>query len=576
MLSVTDTSAASTPTNAQTQPPAPSSLEYSSSHPLSALSSSHSAMADSPTNASSAVGAGSASTYAPVRRSKDKQKHSESENRRRMRLRAKFNALKDAAQCNKKDRFNILQGAVNRLQEQEERIAQLEASLGSAAPTPNAASSSSAAAVPPAAAAASTTLLPSLSTPLSNYQMLSALACCYISLDGRILDANAAFLKLFGFTPSAAAGGGSNSGASTPASSVGGAEVVPRADDIYSSSIFALTHHAELIHTLSILRNLLCGVMDCFECTKRCVTMGGGGSSGAGSGSAEMTAADASLGRQIECAMTITSVKNAGRIVMFLVIFVPRSPPASASGGVTPNAQSNSISSSGSYLDVPMSVHSSMPTPTTPSMLLPSPQAYAPSLPLTTHGQGQVHASSSTLPLHRPPRGVPHQPYARHHPYALPSPSQPLVGISHMPPSTPSTNASMLSALSNSPGGGGGGGFSLPSAADLGGRLTSSMMSAVPPPPTPLQIQPSTLHSAAATTASANALANAAANSFLTLSSPGVGSASQPPSASPPLHPSSSAAPPPQPPQQQMTMPEMPPMERLTSLASIASGEAVH
>lgn len=509
-----------------------------------------------------------------------------------MRLRAKFNALKDAAQCNKKDRFNILQGAVNRLQEQEARIAQLEATLGSNAPPPPAASSSStsaAAALPAAAAAAaSTTLLPSLSTPLSNYQMLSALACCYISLDGRILDANGAFLKLFGFTASAASGGGGGgggSGASTPASTTGGGagEVVPRADDIYSSSIFALTHHAELIHTLSILRNLLCGVMECFECTKRCVTMGNSGGGG-GAGNAEMSAVDAAngggLGRQIECAMTIASVKNAGRIVMFLVIFVPRSPPASASGGVTPNAHSNSLSSvPGHHLDVPMSMsaagHSSLATPTTPSMMLPSPQAYAPSLPLSSpHGQGQGHSAGATLPLHRPPRGVPHQPYARHHPssYAQPlaSSSQSLVGMSHIPPSTPPTASMMtLPSLSSSPSSGlGAGGFSLPVAAgDLGGRCIS--MSVAPPPPTPLQIQPSTLNNAAATAAAA--AANATANSFLTLSSP--------PSASPPMQPlnapSAAAALPPQQ-QPQLTMPEMAPMERLTSLASIASGEAVH
>lgn len=58
------------------------------------------------------------STLGPIKptRNKDKLKHSESENRRRTRLRQKFAVLRDTAQCLKKDRFNILNTAIAKIQ----------------------------------------------------------------------------------------------------------------------------------------------------------------------------------------------------------------------------------------------------------------------------------------------------------------------------------------------------------------------------------------------------------------------------------------------------------------------------
>ena len=59
-------------------------------------------------------------------RTKDKLKHSRNETRRRARIRDQFEALKNAIQCDKKDRYNILQAAVEEVQQYQVRIAQLE------------------------------------------------------------------------------------------------------------------------------------------------------------------------------------------------------------------------------------------------------------------------------------------------------------------------------------------------------------------------------------------------------------------------------------------------------------------
>jgi hypothetical protein len=70
----------------------------------------------------------SCSGYRKVIR-KDKQKHNESESKRRSRLRKQFMELRDAAHCMKKDRFSILNHALERFGLLEERIAQLEKQL---------------------------------------------------------------------------------------------------------------------------------------------------------------------------------------------------------------------------------------------------------------------------------------------------------------------------------------------------------------------------------------------------------------------------------------------------------------
>ena len=61
---------------------------------------------------------------------KDKQKHNESESRRRSRLRGQFMELRTAAKCSKKDRFSILNHALDRFAYLEERIGQLEKGRG--------------------------------------------------------------------------------------------------------------------------------------------------------------------------------------------------------------------------------------------------------------------------------------------------------------------------------------------------------------------------------------------------------------------------------------------------------------
>jgi hypothetical protein len=228
-----------------------------------------------------------------------------------MRLRAKFSALREASQCGKKDRFNILESAVDKLREYQERLRRSEAALmrssstTNAHPTPAAAAAASSS-TPSSSSSNAGIVVPSLSTPLSNFHFLNSLACCYISLDGRILDANTTFLRLFGFQPPTA---NVSSPAATQASPASGLDTPSRGaavaspQDIYSSSIFSVTHHGELIHTLSILRNLLCGVMDSFECAKTCVT---------------------TAGVPFASNVTVTVVRSNGKTVMFLVIVVPK------------------------------------------------------------------------------------------------------------------------------------------------------------------------------------------------------------------------------------------------------------
>jgi hypothetical protein len=229
-----------------------------------------------------------------------------------MRLRAKFSALREASQCGKKDRFNILESAVDKLREYQERLRRSEAALmrssstTNAHPTPAAAAADASSSTPSSSSSNSGIVVPSLSTPLNNFQFLNSLACCYISLDGRILDANTTFLRLFGFPPPTA---NVSSPAATQASPAGDLDTPTRgaavasAPDIYSSSIFSVTHHGELIHTLSILRNLLCGVMDSFECAKTCVT---------------------TAGVPFASNITVAVVRSNRKTVMFLVIVVPK------------------------------------------------------------------------------------------------------------------------------------------------------------------------------------------------------------------------------------------------------------
>jgi hypothetical protein len=426
--SVTDTSAATTPTHGAYAP---------NPHALAALSSSALGLGGSRGTSPDLAGG---STYAPIRRSKDKQKHSESENRRRQRLRAKFTALQVAAGVNgKKDRYSILGQAVEKLKEYENRISRVEQEK--AALTAQLAQNTLASGVgSPQNTPAGT---PPLSTPLSHFQMLANVAVCYISLDGRILDANGAFVNLFAFTGAnaQAAAGGAGAGGDTDMTS--GSQP---AADIYTSSIFALTHHQELIHTLSILRNLLCGVMASYECTKRCLDM---------------------RGQMLECAMTITSVMNAGKIVMFLCVFVPKGNGGISSGSVQqqrdhggPQPMTDTVPSSQSTNPYPSSSSSSsvngLNQPqnsqlSSPSAMFPPPQHASPTNPhrsMILSGSSGMSASSPSGPI---PFSPTHRVYGTRPPnvpvYGGPSSS---TGSTMSAPQQPMMMGSASSMMNNS------------------------------------------------------------------------------------------------------------------------------
>ena len=72
--------------------------------------------------AHAAVAAASAAAQLKLPRSKDKIKHSKSETRRRTRLRMQFTRLREVTRTDKKDRFSILQAAVDRIEALEARM----------------------------------------------------------------------------------------------------------------------------------------------------------------------------------------------------------------------------------------------------------------------------------------------------------------------------------------------------------------------------------------------------------------------------------------------------------------------
>jgi hypothetical protein len=301
--------------------------------------------------------------------------------------------------ASQKDRYSILGQAVEKLKEYESRIARVEqekAALSAQLAQTTLTSGLGSAPTPPASASH-----PPLSTPLSNFQMIANMAVCYISLDGRILDANGCFISLFQFSA------GHTAAAAAAASDSPDTLMSPTAPssngltaDIYTSSIFALTHHQELIHTLSILRNLLCGVMNSYECTKRCMDM---------------------KGKQIECAMTIASVMNAGKIVMFLCIFVPKSNGGGTANTAHTTTQSGSTPMSDVHAQQPHAqIHSQSHHPPHPQYHHPQahhvmPQSHHPYQPPASMPGQQSHHISPTM-MHRTIPMVPFSPTHRTYP----------------------------------------------------------------------------------------------------------------------------------------------------------------
>ena len=186
---------------------------------------------------------------------------------------------------NKKDRFSILNQALERFTALEERIALLEKQLDAAGlaaeKAAGLASSSAAAAAADGAAggAASSSSSPQPSVggaggragaagkgevggglvngsgpssfhsfdsstrpltsdvPLSSYNILSCLPTCFIALDGKFKDVNAAFCAILGYERAY----------------------------LVSTTLFSVTHANELMSTFAQLKRLLSGEIDCWE-----------------------------------------------------------------------------------------------------------------------------------------------------------------------------------------------------------------------------------------------------------------------------------------------------------------------
>ena len=290
---------------------------------------------------------------------KDKQKHNESESRRRSRLRGQFMELRTAAKCSKKDRFSILNHALERFAYLEERIQQLEkakgvrgvvghgtgggdgggdggdggslkaegsgggsggmeASGGSLVGSPNSSfsapssmhrgnsaltlvisnkaaepssngsypssfhsydpstTSTTNSGAPSASATAAPTNIKLFSDPLSNYPVLACLPTCFIALDGKFKDTNAAFCTLLGYNR----------------------------DALLQTTLFTVTHPNELMSTFAQLKRLLGGEVDCWEGPKLLVR---------GDGSV------------LSVHMTITCAKKYGKPDLYVGFFVPKS-----------------------------------------------------------------------------------------------------------------------------------------------------------------------------------------------------------------------------------------------------------
>ena len=246
-----------------------SSLGGSMSHSSSSSSppSSTVSVASSP---SSPAGKSSSSSSSPpsgsdvhkrIRATKNKQKHNESESRRRDRLRTQFNALRNASECDKKDRIAILAAATERLKQQDARVRQYEAErelliqqLNQANQQLNRAQLAVAAATSASAGQGGVSLLGKDGNAgdvgkLAAGQVgwLASLPCAFVGLDGKFLDVNAAFVALTGHA----------------------------IEFILSSTIFVLTPQHELTPTFMQLKRLLAGEIESWESDRSCLTADG-------------------------------------------------------------------------------------------------------------------------------------------------------------------------------------------------------------------------------------------------------------------------------------------------------------
>ena len=262
--------------------------------PTSTLPSSASAAHDSAGVSSSmspalasAASSLSTSPSAPPRdrpvRTKDRLKHSESENRRRTRLRHKFSLLRDSSGCVKKDRYTILTTAVAKINELQARMQQAEQEKAALLVNINNITSqqqrqqqqaqhTAALHAKDGGMAAAAPLSPLSS--LSFYPLLSSVCAAFISLDGRLLDANPALCHRLGYAK----------------------------EDLLHSSLFALCDPSHLVDTVCVLKRLLDGESSTWEMQRWCVSKDGG---------------------RVRMHQTLAPVHHEGRLVFFLLLMVP-------------------------------------------------------------------------------------------------------------------------------------------------------------------------------------------------------------------------------------------------------------
>jgi len=184
------------------------------------------------------------SNYGPIKkpREKNKQKHNESEARRRSRLRDKFFELRDAAHVNKKDRFNILTQAISRLQEYEDRIAELEEEKASILSSPTKDTPA------PKTEIVFDKAVKPVPMDVIHSPVMDNIPAATVALDGRLQDCNAAFSQLTHYQP----------------------------DNLSAASLFSLTHPVEMMETFATVKRLLTGETRVWEAVRTIVDAKGG------------------------------------------------------------------------------------------------------------------------------------------------------------------------------------------------------------------------------------------------------------------------------------------------------------
>ena len=259
-------------------------------------------LASSPSSPASTSQPGS-DVHKRIRATKNKQKHNESESRRRDRLRTQFNALRQASECDKKDRIAILAAATDRLKQQDVRVRQYEAERELLIQQLNQSnmqlSRAQLAVATNASAVAGGMVMLGKDGNVGDVGKLAAgqigwlasLPCAFVGLDGKFLDCNAAFVALTGHA----------------------------VEFILSSTIFVLTPQHELTPTFMQLKRLLACEIDSWESDRSCLC------------------ADGSA-MQVHMTMTVAKSRD-GKPEFFTLFFVHKDAASTANGLVVANGQ---------------------------------------------------------------------------------------------------------------------------------------------------------------------------------------------------------------------------------------------